>query len=129
MMLKFAPMFKKLVVICLLLAFSGQTFANNLFQLDYRLNRAAFEQKCINKYRPWLHCNGKCQLMKKLIEKERKDQENNDRKPEAPAFVYCEQQPSWGLSQPGSLKNKMNFTNNSPSLTERSYSIFHPPRC
>lgn len=121
-------MFKKLIIFCLLLSFSGQTFANNFFQLSYRMNRAAFEQKCINKYKPWLHCNGKCQLMKKLIEKEKKDQENNDRKPEAPAFVYCENLNPWMPAAMIIFSKKTSHQISSPSLAERSYSIFHPPR-
>lgn len=31
-------------------------------------------KRCENKARPQLHCNGKCQLMKKILEQEKKEQ-------------------------------------------------------
>lgn len=57
------------------MAFLGQTFSQGFFYLDYAIDRAAYEKKCINKFRPQMHCNGKCQLMKKIEEQEKKEQQ------------------------------------------------------
>jgi hypothetical protein len=40
-------------------------FSSQFIRLDYLLNRASFVKNCENKARPALHCNGKCQMMKK----------------------------------------------------------------
>lgn len=48
--------------------------------LDYVLNTGAYAKNCENKARPKMHCNGKCQMMKKLKQEEKKDQQNPDRK-------------------------------------------------
>jgi len=44
---------------------------------------------CVNRNRPWLHCNGKCALKKKLLEAEKKErqQENQSR----PIDIICNQ--------------------------------------
>ena len=38
-----------------------------------------YAKNCINKARPKLHCNGKCQMMKKMRKRKKKKQ-NQDRK-------------------------------------------------
>lgn len=73
-------MFRRLTVILLLTAFVAQTFTGSLIQLDYFLNTGAYAKNCINKARPKMHCNGNCQVMKKIREEEKKEQENTDRK-------------------------------------------------
>lgn len=48
-----------------------QTFSKGVWELNYQLNKAyVTENLCVNKSRPQLHCNGKCQLAKKLAEEE-----------------------------------------------------------
>ena len=49
---------------------------------DYFINTTAYAKNCENKARPILHCNGKCQMMKKLKEEEKKEQQNPERKAE-----------------------------------------------
>jgi hypothetical protein len=82
---------RQLTVILLLLSFAAQVFNQNILVLDYYSNRAAFARACENKARPGLHCNGKCQLMKKLKEEEKKDQQNPTRKSENKHEVVCSQ--------------------------------------
>lgn len=52
-----------------------QTFTQGFYYLGYLVDRSAFEKNCINKAKTWLHCNGKCQLMKKIIEHEKREQQ------------------------------------------------------
>lgn len=47
---------------------------------NYFTNTEAFAKNCVNKARPLLHCNGKCQLAKKLREEEKKEQQTPERK-------------------------------------------------
>lgn len=38
------------------------SFQNSLFYFDYKMNRDFYEAHCINKAKPELDCNGKCQV-------------------------------------------------------------------
>ena len=73
-------MFKQLAAIFLLLAFSAQMFSHAFIVLDYYTNTAAFAKNCENKAVPRMHCNGKCQMMKKLKQQEKKEQQSPERK-------------------------------------------------
>lgn len=64
----------------LLLAFVAQTFSKTFITAGYYANTAAYAKNCENKAKPTMHCNGKCQLMKKLKQEENKDKQNPDRK-------------------------------------------------
>lgn len=54
-----------------------QTFSKWLVVLEYSLNKDFISQKlCVNKTKPKLHCNGKCQMMKRLAEEEKQNSTN-----------------------------------------------------
>ncbi|MCP9749975.1 hypothetical protein [Ferruginibacter sp. HRS2-29] len=76
----FAAMFRKLTATVLLMAFVAQTFSAPFIRLDYFFNQADYARNCVNKARPMLHCNGKCQVMKKIQAEEKKEQEEQERK-------------------------------------------------
>src|SRR5690349_1774904 len=62
---------KGIAAILLMILLSVQTFSKWVWELDYQLNKAYLAKDlCINKSKPQLHCNGKCQLAKKLAEEE-----------------------------------------------------------
>ena len=63
-------------------AFSAQVFSQATIVMDYYANTTAYSQKCENKARPQMHCKGKCQMMKKLKEEEKKEQQTPGRKAE-----------------------------------------------
>lgn len=71
-------MFRKLAAFILSLSLLGVTFSNTLLLLDYRINTGSYARYCINKYRPYLKCNGQCQLMKKLKAQEEKEKKNTE---------------------------------------------------
>ena len=57
---------KFIACIALLLSLLIQTFSYTFIVVDYYTARAAYLEKCENKARPLLHCDGKCQLAKKI---------------------------------------------------------------
>lgn len=59
----------------LLLVFLTQTFSGDLTVADYYLNTAAYAQNCINKDKPMMHCNGRCQMAKKLQQQQKSDKQ------------------------------------------------------
>lgn len=68
--------------ILVLLAFTAQTFSRMFIVADYYANTSAYARNCENKAKPKLHCNGKCQMMKKLKQEENRDKQNPERKSE-----------------------------------------------
>lgn len=110
------------------MAFVAQTFASPFIMLDYFINTAAYAKNCVNKAKPKMHCNGKCQMMKKMREEEKKEQQNSERKAEAKAKVlssksfFCSVKSFWGLVQYTYPQQNINCT------YDRTLAIFHPPR-
>lgn len=43
-----------------------QSFSRYFVMADYIVNQNVYQKACINKAKPKLHCNGKCQLVKQL---------------------------------------------------------------
>lgn len=69
------PVVQKITATILLIAFLGQTFNQGFYYVDYLVNKASYMEKCINKARPNLHCNGQCLLMKKIEEQEKRERQ------------------------------------------------------
>lgn len=61
---------KYTIVILLFTALLAQTFSRSLAMADYLVNLDAYKKSCVNKNKPMMHCNGKCQLLKKLKKQE-----------------------------------------------------------
>jgi hypothetical protein len=121
-------MFKPLTASIILVAFVIQTFSGQFIQLNYYLNTAAFAKNCENKARPKMHCNGKCQMMKKMQEEEKKDQQNTGSKTENKNEVLSSR--SFFCSITVRLKIIQNIYSRNATLAavDRSISVFHPPQ-
>jgi hypothetical protein len=61
-------MIRYLTVLVLLAAFAAQTFNQAVIVLEYYINTTSFAKNCENKARAELHCEGKCQMLKKINE-------------------------------------------------------------
>lgn len=79
---KIGSLFKQITATLFLVMFALQTFSKPLLMFDYFANTKAYEKNCVNKARPTLQCKGKCQMLKKLKQEEKKDQQNPERKAE-----------------------------------------------
>jgi len=122
-------MYKRITAILLFLSFSAQTFSSPFVLLDYYLNTAAYAKNCINKAKLKLHCNGKCQMMKKMREEERKEQQSNERNTEykvqqvlSSRSFYCL------LVIPARQSEKLFPHGNTMLPVNRALSVFHPPQ-
>jgi len=76
----FSVLLHRLVAFGLLLIFLAYTFSKYVIVADYYSNRQAYMQQCENKNKPWMHCNGKCQLAKKLQQQDASDKQSADQK-------------------------------------------------
>ncbi|MDB5110875.1 MAG: hypothetical protein JWR67_1989 [Mucilaginibacter sp.] len=74
-------MLKRLTAIVLLIALISTNCSRFFACAGFELNQKYIaENLCVNKARPWLHCNGKCYFMKKIkqAEENEKKQETKD---------------------------------------------------
>ena len=122
-------MFKQVAAIVLLFAFTTQTFSRGLVLVNYYTNTAAFVKNCENKVKPKMHCNGKCQMMKKMQQEEKQDQQNSERKTVNKMDVLSSR--SFFTSSATALS--VLFSRAAPveqkyPLTNISYAFFHPPQ-
>ncbi len=121
-------MFRYITAILLTISFAAQTFQQAVIVVGYYTNTASYAKACENKAKPMMHCNGKCQMMKKLQEEERRDQQSPERKLENKVEVVSSKSFFAGdlshcLSIPGIVVNFFQCA----ALQHRSISVFHPP--
>ncbi len=62
---------KRLFAFILLIALIGSSFSRLLVYAGFEANQDYIAKTlCVNKNKPWMHCNGKCYLMKKVQQAE-----------------------------------------------------------
>ncbi len=121
-------MFRQIIVILLLVAFGAQVFNRALLLADYYANKTYFASNCENKARPALHCNGKCQMMKKMKAEEKKEQDNPERKGENKIDVFSSKSFFATLSVNFIEIQKSYSVYNTDFFPRGTYAdIFHPP--
>lgn len=85
----------------------------------------------MNKAKPQLHCNGKCGMIKKLQQEEKKDQENPERKGENKNEIILYTK-SFFASVPTQYlivtKTKKLLPSSDGKSIDRTFDIFHPPQ-
>lgn len=113
--------------IILLIAFAIQSFQMGGIVVGYYLNTDVYAKKCENKAKPILNCNGKCQMAKKILEEQKKDEQAPERK------LENKNQTIWYNSFFASLPLHASTTITSYNLflvrepSARVHAIFHPP--
>jgi hypothetical protein len=120
---------QKIVATILLLAFFGQTFSQGFLYIDYLVHKAAYVKKCVNKARPQMHCNGKCQLMKKIEEREKKERGLPPEMKLSGKAEVLSSKSFYGTIDIFSISIRnsyfMRFVANP---VDRAFSVFHPPQ-
>jgi hypothetical protein len=125
----FAPMFKQLAAFFLLIAFVCQTFSNGWVMVEYYANTAAFAKNCENKAKPAMHCNGKCQMMKKIKAAESKEQQMPERKMENKIELFSCSSSNYHFENIFSeITAQIVVIEKNHSLTDISLSLFRPPQ-
>lgn len=121
-------MLRYLSAILLIIAFAAQTFSGAFVKLSYVINPDAYAKNCINKAKPKLKCHGKCQVMKKMEQEEKREQENQERKWETKVTVLSSK--SFFTTDIQfteiTLQNKYGLINLAREI-KMPRSIFHPP--
>jgi hypothetical protein len=122
-------LFKFITTISLIIAFAAQSFRGAFVMLDYYTDTAAFAKSCINRAKPALHCNGKCQMMKQMQEEEKKDQQVPERKFKNEIEVFSSQSffNSSATTISVIITKAISIETNYP-LKDISFAFFHPPQ-
>jgi hypothetical protein len=124
-------MLKRTISICLLLALISSNFSRFFIYAGFELNHKYIaENLCVNKSRPWMHCDGKCYFMRKIKESQdnEKKQERADQK-----NSYQEGLPvSFAVITPKFKEEillKITYPRTvTPATIRRSASILQPPK-
>lgn len=115
------------IVLLFITALFLQSFSRTLVMADYLVNLEAYKEKCINKVRPKLNCNGKCQLYKKI------NQQDQNKDLQAPIYNQTDFVLSSKTFFPSLLLHAVEQNRSFPLYAcqfEASNfidSIFHPP--
>ena len=123
--------YKHITALIFLVAFVAQTFSKAFVIAGYYANTAAFAKNCINKARPALKCHGKCQVMKKLVQEEKQEQENPERKAAHKNEVLVSSKSFFAavpVSLIGIISSKKLYSAIDGNSIDRHYKIFHPPQ-
>jgi hypothetical protein len=123
-------MLKQAIAICLVAVLLSSGFSRFFVYAGFELNQKYIAQNfCINKNKPWLHCNGHCYFMRKIKEAQEneKKQERADRQNH-----YQEALPIVFLATKTVLTETRSKTTYpdifTPATIQRSYSILLPPK-
>jgi hypothetical protein len=119
---------KNVFAFSLLVILLTQTFSRSLALADYMVNLEAYKKACINKASPKLHCNGKCQILKKVNQQEA-DTEKNTTVPTFNQFELALSSKSFFPKiQLVTEEVRINFYTYQSEITpDYVDAIFHPP--
>ncbi len=123
-------MFKTFAAALLLMAFVVQTFSGAFVLVDYFTNTKAYAKNCVNKARPAMRCNGKCQMMKKWRAEQQQEQKNNDHAADNKKEVLSDKSDFSSIISPDFIITflpKMAARSNGKAQ-DRALTIFHPPQ-
>ena len=127
-MLVFLHILKHCLVILLFSSLIAHTFSRSLVLADYLVNLESYKKECVNKAKPKMHCNGKCQILKKIKKQEGESSTNTP----APKFNQQELILSSKSFYPAielfrTHENNFFYAYNSSVDSNYTSSIFHPP--
>ncbi|HVT84014.1 MAG TPA: hypothetical protein VHD35_02370 [Chitinophagaceae bacterium] len=119
---------KKIAALILLIGFAGQTFSQGIIILNFYIHQSYIAAtQCENRYRPMLHCDGKCVLAKRLKQEEHRDQQNPELKLSSKNEVLSSKSFFLHPFAAESMHNKDYCVFSDNRTFDSSPSIFHPP--
>jgi len=120
---------KLLAASILILLICIQSFASWVIIAEYAINKDYITRNlCVNKERPKLHCNGKCQLAKKLAAEENQNSSDSFNHAKISVDLICFQQafPANIISQEKNLDESFASYKHSLGVLLPT-AVFHPP--
>jgi hypothetical protein len=119
-----------IVVPILLVLVLSQSFSHWFVVLAFNINRDYIAKNlCENRYRPKMHCNGNCVLMRKLKEKEKEEQNQPAAKSEISIIVLSSKTYFPNILPPVHMQSATVYQDFTEVKTvDRSFAFFHPPQ-
>jgi hypothetical protein len=117
-----------LSALLLLAAFAITVFNRAEIVVAYYTNTGSYARNCVNRNLLMMHCNGKCQMMKKLQAEDKKDRQNPERRTENNDQVASSKSffPTVEF-EPTFIDDCYRLTNHTSFPAGLYLSIFHPP--
>jgi hypothetical protein len=118
----------KITAILLIACIVSSSFSRFFIYAGFEMNRNYIATKlCENRNKPWLHCNGKCYLMKKI--KQAEDKQNSAERETQKNLIqeaYCENNTSVKFYT--HLIRVIGIPHNRIELPKGYNTIFRPPQ-
>jgi hypothetical protein len=119
---------KKVFAFLLLAAFAVQSFNNTVIVFGFYLNQKKIAATlCENRYRPILHCDGKCVLAKKIKQEESRNNQNPERKLENKNEVISSKSFFAAASHTSFQKKEKYIHYSENEISGAFLSVFRPP--
>lgn len=115
----------------LILLMMTQTFSQWFVLAAFKINQAYIAKNlCVNRYRPELHCNGNCILMKKRKQREKEEQNSpSSLKLEVSTVIVSSRSFFCDVNTISLAVDKPTIpVYNTGSPVDRSFTVFHPPK-
>lgn len=120
---------KYLIAILVFLSMMGQLFQGDFIILDYYTHQQKYTAMCINKDKPKMHCNGSCQLHKKLQQAQQHESNNPESAGgfKANVVLYCVIENLHFNWWEVPVETSFSPTTDDPVYSPDISDIFHPP--
>jgi hypothetical protein len=122
---------KLILIPLLMMLLLVQTFSSWMVVLQYQLNKNYIAKNfCVNKAKPKMHCNGKCQMMKRLAEEEKQNSSsttNNIKKIKIEQLFFSDETNKPTMPSLTYVALCYNEEQPFPKHSSPVTSIFHPP--
>jgi hypothetical protein len=120
---------KQINVALLLMAVMLQSFSKAVIFVDFYANRDYIAKNlCENRRTPIIHCYGRCQLNKRLLEDEKQDSSSPERKETAwGVLLYAESGQAIGLWTPAASSRSHAPALSDCRMIDQPSFCFHPP--
>jgi hypothetical protein len=120
---------QRCTALLLLLAFMVMSFSQAVVEVNFYANQAAIAKTlCENRDKPMMHCNGRCQLCKRLAKQDNQDKDNPERKAEnRNEVLFCPEKGSLLTSPSIDFISSLYSAMISGKPVDRASAIFHPP--
>lgn len=121
--------FKKGFTCLLLVSVILQTFSQAVICMDFYARRDYIARVlCENRDKPMMHCEGRCQLCKRLNNDRQQDRNVPVRKTTEPVLtLFHRNWQNMDLPAPAVSPNRFGLAQSDPRVIDRSLFFFHPP--
>ncbi len=114
----------------LIAAIMLQVLGKSIIYTNYLINKKSITQQfCVNKNKPKMHCNGKCHMMKKMQEEDKKENSPvNSLKEKYEIQLFADFKIAVKITAISTIIKHQSFYSSSESASHL-LSVFHPPTC